>query len=199
MFKMNQTENMDKDNFNSKLKESHKVLVSSKEKEKDTIINLGLAFKDFVSTHMTEPLKNYSIVYAKESSDPIKELSESDIQKKNNELQDKKKQNVKEINIGEKTELVVDNAEWAIKKTHQLSKEMVNSWQNGNTPDKILQSVNYSNTFKILKDRATLIIDVAFGKYDKKENDTSKNSNNNNSNNSNNNNNDNDKPNDKDS
>ncbi|CAO3612944.1 unnamed protein product [Cunninghamella echinulata] len=174
---MNQTTNDNNNNNDliSKIRHSQQIL--SKENNNDAMTNLGLAFKDFVSTHMTEPLKNYSIVVVKEhngTSDSKTVLTETDI---TDQVQDKKK-NIKEINIGEQTEVVVDKAEWAIKKTHQLSKEMVNSWQNGNTPDRWFQTIDYSNTLKILKDRATLMIDVAVGKYDKKD-DNKKNNNDN--------------------
>ncbi|ORZ15190.1 hypothetical protein BCR42DRAFT_416585, partial [Absidia repens] len=121
--------------------------------------NIGQKIKSYT----TDALKNYSIVVVKgtdSTTDDYMKAHQNDPPARN--------PSTREINLGAKAETAVNNAELLVKKTHDFSKGLVHTWQNNNSnsTNKWINGFDYSGTFRIMKDRAVKMVDVARGKYD---------------------------------
>ncbi|KAI8335349.1 hypothetical protein BC941DRAFT_471994 [Chlamydoabsidia padenii] len=128
--------------------------------ETTTMNDTGRIFKDLVSNYMAAPLKKYSIVVIKGTDDTTDKYME--VTNGNDPLatqEPTRNQYVHEINIGDKAEAVLENAEITVKKAHQYSQDLYGRWQNN-------IGFDYSGTLHIMKDRAMKMMDVARGKYD---------------------------------
>ncbi|KAI8078704.1 uncharacterized protein BX664DRAFT_342517 [Halteromyces radiatus] len=159
----------------------------------DTFTKAGYAFKDILSSYVANPLKRYSIITVKGTDITTSDYINVQQHEQQQEFQ-RYPRIIHEINIGEKTESALDNgnvgcmyiyfirklnvlfylyiAEWMLKKTHQLSKQLINTWQTKHSTfyNKWIGDFNYSDTIFIVKDRASKMMDVARGKYDDHDN-----------------------------
>ncbi|KAI8059272.1 hypothetical protein BC940DRAFT_314027 [Gongronella butleri] len=112
------------------------------------------SIKDMVAYYVTQPLAQYSFVVTKGTP---KQPADSDVPKSQ-----------RVYNMGKAAQGTVDRAESMVKKTQQISKDIVQTWQDGKLWNTWFSDTKYKETVDVLKDRVTKMVDVARGKYDEK-------------------------------
>ncbi|KAI8336519.1 hypothetical protein BC941DRAFT_471060 [Chlamydoabsidia padenii] len=73
--------------------------------------------------------------------------------------------NVREINLGDRAETVLDNTKLMVRKTFDFSKSLLHTWC-VNNKNKWISDFDYTGTFYTMKSRAIKMMDVARGRYD---------------------------------